>query len=142
MVKNLPKIANKYMKTRLIKILLSLFFVFCGLLMSSSAQSINEEILEKYRNKAEQEKVFDRQISLLQIDIQTAQKFKKINFHYTQIALKIFDEGENDFSKAMKLRSLKKEHSSKIEAILTPKQYVLWEEDRAKNGIIKQIMNK
>ena len=110
--------------------------------MSSSAQNINEEILEKYRNKAEQEKIFDRQISLLQLDVQTAQKFKTNNFHYTQIAFTIFDEGENDFSKAMKLRSLKKEHSGKIEAILTPKQYALWEEDRAKNGIIKQIMTK
>jgi hypothetical protein len=54
----------------------------------------------------------------------------------------MLDEGKNNFSKAMKLKSLKKEHSGKIEAILTPKQYDLWEQDRAKNGIIKQILTK
>jgi|GEM_PF-2553908 len=117
-----------------------IFFCFAG--ASLRGQTINKAMLARYSRRAEQEKIINHQIVLLQMPAQQAAQFKVVSFFYIDKALATVNANINSgtYTLYRKIKPLRDEHEAVMKRLLTATQLGIWKTERKKNGIVAQLI--
>ena len=99
-------------------------------------------MLARYSRRAEQEKIINHQIVLLQMPAQQAAQFKVVSFFYIDKALATVNANINSgtYTLYRKIKPLRDEHEAVMKRLLTATQLGIWKTERKKNGIVAQLI--
>ena len=99
----------------------------------AQAQTLNKDTLDKYSQKTEQAKIFNRIAADIHLDASQSLKFNQISMVYSDKAISIIKETKTArCDKMTMLKQVLKEYFGQIKQVLSPEQIAMLKEEREK----------